>query len=194
VVRWLWTQKQEFGPPGAEGIVYASSRQRTIVLVNRNTWEWDGGSWVQVDDMGPLGSQALIYDTLRRRVISFATKNKVGETWEWDGVSWTQLADTGPGSRATAMAYDSVRDRVVLFGGSPVGPVDGTSTATGFFADTWEWDGEDWTQQEDQGPAGRLGHAMVYDSARKQTLMFGASGQRGIMVTLGLGMERVGSY
>ena len=109
MVRWLWTQKQEFGPPGAEGMVYASSRQRTIILVNRNTWEWDGGSWVQVDDMGPLDSQASIYDTLRRRVISFATKNKVGETWEWDGVSWTQLADTGPGSRATAMAYDSVR-------------------------------------------------------------------------------------
>ena len=39
MARWLWTQKQEFGPPGAEGMVYASFRQRTITLVNRNTWE-----------------------------------------------------------------------------------------------------------------------------------------------------------
>jgi hypothetical protein len=34
-----------------------------------------------------------------------------------------------------ALAYDSRRERVILFGGS-----DGTQT----FGDTWEWDGTTW--------------------------------------------------
>jgi len=36
-----------------------------------------------------------------------------------------------------ALAYDSRRERVVLYGGS-----NGTQT----FGDTWEWDGANWRQ------------------------------------------------
>src|SRR5207247_10197698 len=40
-------------------------------------------------------------------------------TWEWDGKHWTQRQDIGPAARAfAALAYDSTRQRVVLFGGS----------------------------------------------------------------------------
>jgi hypothetical protein len=175
MVRWIWTQKQDLGPPGAEGMVYDGSSKRTILLINRTTWEWDGASWVELDDMGPAGCVALIYDASRKRVISFGTKDKkVGETWAWDGEEWTQLTDTGPGPRATVMAYDSARDRIVLFGGEglvPPGP-----TAPAIYGDTWESNGEEWTQQEDQGPNARVGHGMIYDGARKQTILFGGTG------------------
>jgi hypothetical protein len=165
-------QKQDVGPPGAEGMVYDSSRKRTILLVNRTTWEWDGENWVELDDMGPAGSVALAYDTSRSRVISFGTKDKqAGETWAWDGEGWIQVADTGPGPRATAMAYDIVRDRIVLFGGEALVPPGPNPPA--IYGDTWEWNGEGWTQEQDQGPTSRVGHALVYDAERKQTILFG---------------------
>jgi hypothetical protein len=63
------------------------------------------------------------------------------------------------------MAYDSTRERVVLFGG--LSSVNGP-----FLGDTWEWDGSFWTQMDDIGPSPRENHAMVYDSARQVTLLF----------------------
>jgi hypothetical protein len=39
---------------------------------------------------------------------------------------------------------------------------------------TWEWDGEVWTQIEDEiGPDPRFRHAMVYDDVRKRVVLFG---------------------
>jgi len=61
------------------------------------------------------------------------------------------------------MAYDSGRGRTVLFGG------------TGAGADTWEWDGENWTQMADLGPPARSDAAMAYDTHRNQTVLFGGS-------------------
>jgi len=74
-----------------------------------------------------------------------------------DRLLWTQILDTGPPSRRfAAMAYDSDRDRVVLFGGGvfvPVGPDDYPTEMPG--QDTWEFDGEIWMQLEDMGPPAR---------------------------------------
>lgn len=65
----------------------------------------------------------------------------------------------------SAMAYDSARRRVVLFGGR-----DSTGTD---FDDTWEWDGSGWTLASESGPLARNAHAMAYDSARGRTVLFG---------------------
>lgn len=45
---------------------------------------------------------------------------------------------------AHALAYDSTRGRVVLFGGADASKVRG---------DTWEWDGNSWSQVSSAGPA-----------------------------------------
>ncbi len=77
------------------------------------------------------------------------------------------VATTGPAPRAWhAMAYDSARGRVVLFGGNYAN----TNT---FYGDTWEWDGATWTLRTTTGPAPRQEHAMAYDSARGVTVLFG---------------------
>ena len=87
------------------------------------------------------------------------------DTWEWDGNEWIQVADTGPSPRiGHAMAYDSERDKIVLFGGG-----DDTS----FYSDTWEWDGNEWIQVADTGPSKRTFHSMIYDSSEKEILLFG---------------------
>src|SRR5690606_16704400 len=65
-----------------------------------------------------------------------------------------------------AMAYDSARQRVVLFGGDS-------------FASTWEWDGGCWTRRSPApSPAPRGGHAKVYDAHRRRVLLCGGADGR----------------
>ncbi len=56
----------------------------------------------------------------------------------FDGRTWSRItAANGPSPRHSAgAAYDSKRDRVVLFGGRKGWPND--------LNDTWEWDGARW--------------------------------------------------
>ena len=61
------------------------------------------------------------------------------------------------------MAFDSARGVTVLFGGYFQGR-----------AETWEWDGDTWSEIHISGPA-RWAHAMTYDSARDAIVLFGGS-------------------
>ena len=65
----------------------------------------------------------------------------------------------------TQSNYDSVRKRVISFGGLQ---------STTYFNDTWEWDGTSWVQQfPNNPPPVRGGHGMAYDSTRKRIVVFG---------------------
>jgi len=71
-----------------------------------------------------------------------------------------------PGARwGHAMAWDSARDRVVLFGGA--------ASTTAMLADTWVWDGQAWTRIEVEGPSPRAYAAATYDSARGRVVLHG---------------------
>jgi hypothetical protein len=76
----------------------------------------------------------------------------------------------GPTARyAAAMAYDSVREVVVLFGGNSSG-----QWPAGALGDTWEWNGSAWNQRTSgTSPSPRAHGAMTYDSARGVTVFFG---------------------
>ena len=79
---------------------------------------------------------------------------------------WTLITTAGPvPSRSNIMtAYDSARDRVVLFGGFNGGALN----------DTWEWDGTRWIQIPTvSAPPGRYCGGLSYDSARGVTVLFG---------------------
>jgi hypothetical protein len=64
------------------------------------------------------------------------------------------------------MAYDSARGVTILFGGQEgfLGPDSD---------ETWEWDGNTWTQRITSGPTAREDHAMAFDSARQVVVLFG---------------------
>ena len=82
---------------------------------------------------------------------------------------WTQIEDIGPSARfGHAMTYDTVRSRSILFGGSLL-----IGGASGSVNDTWEWNGEFWTQMANSGPAARQDHALCFDSVRQTALLFG---------------------
>jgi hypothetical protein len=80
-----------------------------------------------------------------------------------------------PRRTSSGFAFDTARDRAVVFGGFWT-PPDGVSTTLG---DTWEWDGSSWTQAcmsapcSGQTPGKRAEFAFAYDSAHGQTLLAG---------------------
>jgi hypothetical protein len=64
------------------------------------------------------------------------------------------------------MAYDETQGQVVLFGG--------LDSNGDMLADTWVWNGTDWTQDYfKDGPVARFGAGMAFDEAEGQVVMFG---------------------
>lgn len=88
-----------------------------------DTWEWNGIAWTQRDVQGPprRHSHAMVYDSHRQRIVlagGIVTHelSTLGDTWEWDGTTWTELPTQIPPRAGHSMAYDPVRQEVVLFG------------------------------------------------------------------------------
>ena len=140
-----------------------------------DTWEWDGNSWCKISNSGPdpRYSHAMAYDSRRRVVVLFGGQGKKNyqdtwdDTWEWDGRQWLKVSEKGPEARwGHAMAYDSKRRIIVLFGGF-IG---------GSLRDTWEWDGIQWKRVNKSGPKERRSCGFTYDAARKKVVLFGGSG------------------
>src|SRR5262245_21644329 len=88
-----------------------------------------------------------------------------GKVWGWDGQHWRVVSGDGPSVRSLGgVAYDSARDRLILYGG-------GTSPECE--TDTWEWDGQRWGRKDVTPPEICDHFAMVYDSARGKTVLVG---------------------
>src|SRR6516164_208567 len=184
MAKFLWTQRSDFGPSPRAGhaMTFDSKRGRTVLFggvgaggaLFGDTWEWDGSFWTQMDNIGPAPRQnhAMVYDSTRQVSILFGgiSAADLGDTWQWDGQDWTQVADSGPLARNShAMAFDTGRDRTVLFGG--LGPPrDGGFGSR--LLDTWEFDGQNWTQQPATGPRAGGGHVMAFSSTGARVLLF----------------------
>ncbi|MGC4119379.1 MAG: kelch repeat-containing protein [Myxococcales bacterium] len=152
-----------------------------------DTWELRDGLWSQhcvrpdCPRPSPRQNAAAAYDAGRDVVVLFGGEltpgNPVGETWEWDGDAWRRAcADPGcsepPPRASAAMAYDRVRGKVLLFGGS---------TATGESDQLWEYDGKAWRLRCGSGtgctgPVGLRAPSFVFDGARGVAVLFGGFG------------------
>jgi hypothetical protein len=83
--------------------------------------------------------------------------------------AWLQAfpaASPPPEFDATA-SYDSKRQVMVMFGGTVI------PTTTSLSDQTWEWNGGSWNRATGPGPEGRVGSAMVFDSSRGVSVLFG---------------------
>lgn len=113
---------------------------------------------------------------------------KDGGPWGWDGTRWSPLGgDAGPGPRGHfALAYDPKQDVLLLHGGFVLrfGEDVGEDERYG---DLWAWNSTAWTliHGSDEGPGVRDHHAMAYDVARHELVLFGggrgASGNRELL-------------
>jgi len=147
-----WTQRFVGGfPPARYGhaLAYDSLRGRTVLFGGvssggaslGDTWEWDGNAWTQGSSLNARSYPALAFSSARGRTVLFgglSSNAYEGDTWEWDGTSWTRRLTLcncpcvpGPGGRYRhALAYDSARNRTLLFAGG------GASN----YADAWEYE------------------------------------------------------
>ena len=202
VETWEWDGNRWFrrtpltSPPARlhPAMAYDSDRGRVVLFGGTyegtaydDTWEWDGNTWIEREpptSPPPRQEHAMVYDSVRGCVVLFggATYSSTGllqDTWEWGGSTWTQRTPSASprGSYGHAMAFDSARGRVVLFGGWVVKP-DGSPERYHHEPDgeTWEWDGTNWIQRlPGTRPSARHDHAMAFDSARGRILLVGGN-------------------
>lgn len=133
-------------------------------------------------ELGVRNAHVMVYDGSREHLMLFggADASKVcGDTWAWNGITWMRISFTGPGPRTfPAMAYDSIRKKVVLFGGNRV--LFGTDRKENtFLSDTWEWDGDRWVQTKGSGPPPRAEAGMAFDTRRGRVVLFGGYNRTG---------------
>jgi hypothetical protein len=148
---------------------------------NNEMWRWDGTSWSgpHASTAVPVGryQAAAAYDSARGRVVMFGGSEQaagiVDTLWEWSGAGW--LGPIAPATRpsardAHAMAYDSIRGRVVLFGGR-------NGADLTLLDDVWEWDGIAWYGpfRPTPRPSARRWHGMAFAANRNRTVLFGGN-------------------
>lgn len=172
-----------FGAP----LAYDASRQRVIVFGGNygrdgplgggpndfislaDTQEWNGAAWTQGAGGPPARfNHSMTYDATRQVMVLFGGLRalggpRLGDTWEASAGAWTMKGSpAAPGPRSyAALAYDSVRQKTVMFGGAAAD-------------ETWEWDGTGWTSfTPAPTPPQRYAGVLAYDATRRVTLLFG---------------------
>lgn len=147
---------------------------------SNKTWSYNGTTWTQlapaVSPTAKVGIE-LVYDANRGVFVMYGSMNtspfggsSVDQTWEFDGASWTQVfpTTTPGGLGAYGACFDSVRNRVVLYGG----------VANNFFpiaeSGTWEFNGTNWASITTTGTPGPLERpAMCFHAGLGRTVLFG---------------------
>jgi Galactose oxidase, central domain len=87
------------------------------------------------------------------------------DVWAWNGVKWRLISDTGLHKYVASMAYDSKRQRILIFGGADdANAIDGKLRSL-------EPDG--WTVIHDLPSLARADATLVYDSKRDRLVLFG---------------------
>ncbi len=182
-----WTKWQSpWTPRSGHMVAYDSDRKRVVVFggadangATDDLWERDAdGGWTRLDITRPPARAfgAMAYDPVRKVTVLFGGAAKFGallrDTWEYNGTSWKQVSPAAsPTARAySAMAFDPVRERMMLVDG-----LDGLDVpASGLVADTWSYDGTNWTLVTTTGtPPPRRGHTLAWDTGRQRFVMFG---------------------
>jgi uncharacterized protein (TIGR03437 family) len=194
-----WTQKFPQNSPSGRGgfaMAYDSAHSQIVLFgggsngppdpfLLGDTWVWDGSNWTQKfpqNSPAARGAHAMAYDSAHGQVVLFGgdsnTEIRIGanDTWVWDGSNWAQKQPqiSPPARVSPAMAYDSARAQVVLFGGV-------TNTSFSATNDTWVWDGSNWAQKSPQtSPPARTEMGMANDAAHNQVVLFGGFGNQNV--------------
>jgi hypothetical protein len=146
-------------------------------VVYGDTYRLQGSQWTLVANTGPVPRDGHAMVATPQGVLLFGGNAPqsftvlLNDTWLWNGATWTQLSPAANPSGRTKhrMVFDTVRGVAVLFGGRD----DGVATT---LADTWEWNGSNWTPRASlHAPTGRYAHAMGFSPSTGKTVVFGGS-------------------
>ncbi len=185
-----WYRQSPGANPGGRfdhAIAYDAAHGQVVLFGGlqgtNDTWLYNGTTWTQAvptntpNNPSARGNAAMVYDAAHGQVVMFGgidnSNTRLGDTWLWNGTSWTNAnpANSPTPRDGTALVYDAAHSQVVLYGGvlqSGLGN-----------SETWVWDGTNWTNvsppaaSSPGGAFGLSGHAMVYDAAHSQVVLFG---------------------
>ncbi len=159
---WRLYQQQDFdaSPSRAGGhtMSYDAIHQKVVLFggfPGNETWLWNGTHWqVQSPAAVPHGrvGQSMAYDWSKGNTVIYGggADPSTGvtlwsDTWIWDGLTWsekvpyTSNADKPAPTRASsAMSWDPVTRRVVLYGGHGISCGGGCYNPI-IYDDTWLW-------------------------------------------------------
>ena len=173
---WRYSHAMAFDALSGFSILFGG---RDLSSARSDTWSysWATNMWIPLSSAGPTNrhSHAMAYDAESAKVILFAGAPGVGlsppkDTWALDSITHTwavKLTSPSP-RRGEALAYDSMFDRVILFGGLlPSGPSSDETWAYEVGAHSWT------LMNPSLHPHGRFGSAVTYDSRSHRVIVFG---------------------
>ncbi len=185
---FFWTNMTPSTKPSARyrhSMVYHSINDKVILFggsngtSNNETWTYDLGTntWTNMAPSTKPSARyghSMVYDSINDKVILFGGLDGMiysNETWAYDlnTNTWTNMTpSTKPSARVfSSMVYDSINDKIILFGGSESGtPND----------ETWVYDLDTntWTNMAPSPkPSPRSSHSMAYDSNNNKVILFG---------------------
>ena len=149
------------------GVIVLCGKKSPGFSTNNFTWEYNGALWIEKNTLhsGLKGDVEIAYDSARKKIVAYVGpgwgENGM-ETWEYDGTSWTRIITahnpTAAGDGAL-MQYDPISNNVVLITSAD----DVFSTN---YAETWLYDGTDWTLMVAGYPTNAMLGGLAFDSAR----------------------------
>jgi len=182
----VWQERSFLEEYPTASMVFDSARQQVLLLTARQSvlCVLSATGWKEMTTIGQRpparGAGGICFDTKRQVVVLFGGAALGGtflnDIWEWNGSTWTQKFPQGPSPiprRNPNLVYDEARQRVVTYGG-----MDALYAPLG---DTWEYDGQRWTNAVPPvSPGPKHGHSMWYDPGRQRTALYGGQGTTAI--------------
>lgn len=175
--RWRQVVLTDKAPIGdVLGQVFDANRGQLIRFTHRGTYVLEPRGWRFATSDSPIhgyAGSACVNDVGNGTVVCYVWDRAAqhATTRIWDGVEWTTPDSTNaPPPRVTgSLAYDPVRERVILWGGFSGDPTLGLSET--YYDDTWEWDGEAWTAITTATRPGAYMGELTYDPVRGETIL-----------------------
>ena len=163
-------------------LAYDPSRRMTVLFggspmdgpAMADTWAWDGTQWRHMPGTGPAhpAANALLWEPRGQRLVLHTAGPAPGDSGSgyFTGALWTRgdsgwrSAGDGPRFSPRAPVAAAPDGELLLFAGFPPPP---DSVAA------FRWSGRAWRRVTAPGPSRRRGTAMVYDAARRRTVLYG---------------------
>jgi len=194
-----WTElTPSFGPARRlnYAMAYDSDSQRIILFGGNSitagweladTWVYDyqTNSWSNVYPITrPPGrsDHAMVYDPITKQTILFGGMRDVGDTtyllndtwaYDYEANTWTELYPTvAPQERyGSRMVYNSVEEKIVLYGGNSFGDLADDGKLWTFDVTTTTWESLD--SSETSGP--RYWYGLTFDTHQNELIVFGGT-------------------